>query len=345
MKIFLLSALTLLINTWLFATIITVDNSVPSMGNYSTLQSAYDVATNGDTLYLYPSMTPFTAISMSKKLILIGAGFKAPQAGVKFTKISGTMTMAAGSDGSVINGFGGGFEVIIDANIITIKRNLINNLKILQNHYGNAIIQNYIKSEYSGYNIEIQGQNEVLISNNIIRNYAINQMGPGLFVYSGKGIRANQLPITITIRNNVIDLFLPAGNWGNGYDIAMDLGSSNASVINNIIISGSIYGLMDGYFYNMGWVYPAMPGANFNINNADRTSVFVDFQAEDYHLKPGSPALGAGQNGSDMGAYGGDFPFVDYGYPEIPVIYFLEVPTVGTQQEGLDIRVKARSNN
>ena len=38
--------------------------------------------------------------------------------------------------------------------------------------------------------------------------------------------------------------------------------------------------------------------------------------SEDYHLQAGSPAIGTGTGGDDMGAYGGDYPIVDSEIPD-----------------------------
>jgi len=36
--------------------------------------------------------------------------------------------------------------------------------------------------------------------------------------------------------------------------------------------------------------------------------LFVDKDNDDYHLQAGSPAKNAGDDGNDMGAYGGSYP-------------------------------------
>ena len=91
------------------AEIITVDNKVPSVGQYKTLQEAHDAAKNGDTIYVCPSEALYAAIIVSKKLIIIGTGHSRPGERLSTTSISGTMQFDDGAEGSALKGFGGGF--------------------------------------------------------------------------------------------------------------------------------------------------------------------------------------------------------------------------------------------
>ncbi len=72
-------------------------------------------------------------------------------------------------------------------------------------------------------------------------------------------------------------------------------------------------------------------------------TVFVDYDGWDFHLLSDSPAKGSGQNGVDMGIYGGSTPFVDGGRPGLPLITDIDSDFVGSQQSGLDVTIKAKS--
>ena len=87
-----------------------------------------------------------------------------------------------------------------------------------------------------------------------------------------------------------------------------------------------------------------LPEGNGNLRNVDMSTVFVDHENYDFHLLPGSPAIGAGENGTDMGIYGGDAPYVDGGFPGLPSILQIQAPTAGSQTSGLYISFKAKSN-
>lgn len=332
------------------AAIITVDNKTPSIGNYTTLQAAHDAASAGDTIYVYPSDATYSGITLTKNLTFVGTGFNYPSEGMNTTRLSGTMTFDAGSNGSALKGFGGGFSVDISADNITIERNSIatinvgaNNVTIKankivrivvrENHTGTVIIQNDV---VSGTNVEasinVEISNELLIANNKI----VSTWG-----YYGVGVKANSSTITITLLHNVIK----------SASHPINVSSSNKFIANNIIVrayyQGSAAG--SGYYYNMGFnfVFPEGTGSG-NITNVDMDSVFVDPDNYDFHLLPDSPAIGAGHNGADMGIYGGSTPFMDDyvagSCPGLPSIYYLQSDHVGTKETGLDVTIKAKSN-
>jgi len=300
------------------AAIITVDNKTPSIGDYTTLQAAHDAASDsdGDVIYVYPSDAVYQGITVTKKIRFVGTGFDYPSEEMSTTLIAGTMTFNAGSDGSVLDGFGSSFHVAINANDITIKRNKLSGIDVAENHTGTVILQNYLHHN-GGTAVIVRAFNEVLIANNNL-DY----------------IFANYSSITITILHNVIRT---------GTIYAIQLANADKYIANNIIIGGTCSGTNSGYYHNMS-NSNQLPSGNGNIGNVDMSTVFVDPDNNDLHLLPGSPAIGAGQNGVDMGMYGGDTPYVDGGRPGLPSIFQLESDHVGSQQNGLDVTIKAKSN-
>ena len=89
-----------------------------------------------------------------------------------------------------------------------------------------------------------------------------------------------------------------------------------------------------------------------NLYSIDMTTVFrTDGGTVEkvYQLSAGSPAIGAGiPNGStpvDCGAFGGPNPYKLSGIPAIPAIYELQVPLAASPLTDMLINLKARSNN
>ncbi|MCB9087629.1 MAG: hypothetical protein H6628_04905 [Calditrichae bacterium] len=311
------------------AAIITVDNKYPYAGDYQTLQAAHDAAVAGDTIFVYPSLEPYAGIAVTKQLVFLGVGFDITEVmGEPFTPttlISGVMNFITGSQGSWLVGFDGQFGVTINANYINVKRNSLSYI-YLDNGSGSAIIQNKISGRgdnigYSSYYvIYATGTSSSLISNNII----INPYGSTNYDNAIGGISLS------VIINNVIKA--PA------YSVS---GTSN-EVINNIIIHGYVSS-NNLYRYNMS-NSNQLPANNGNLLYVDMNSVFVDLTVQNFHLSPNSPAADTGENGTDMGIYGGDAPYVDGGFPGLPSILQILAPTVGSQQSGLNIQFKAKSN-
>lgn len=309
------------------ATVITVDNNYPRIGQFATIQEAHDALNSGDTIYVYPSLVNYTAVKTVKKIHFLGAGFQSSQIGLRATLLDGTFEFSAGSDGSSLTGFGGDFNVVVDANNISIARNKLKGIKVNTGHLGTIITQNFIFDTNNNFLIDVESENDVIISNNIIKNHSIWYGPNGNNSNNGKGIRANQTTNTTIILNNVIDLAnLPYSSDA----VAIDIGSSNTAASNNIILIGSIIGTQTEF--------------SNNLINPEIESVFIDFRQNNYKLKSGSPASGTGENGTDMGIYGGATPFVDGGYPDIPVIYFLDVPLNANKKDGINVTIKAKTN-
>lgn len=81
---------------------------------------------------------------------------------------------------------------------------------------------------------------------------------------------------------------------------------------------------------------PTHSAGNGNITTTDTTGVFED----GFALKAGSPAIGAGENGEDLGIFGGPTPFEWGGVPAIPLIEKLDILSANPET-GLSFRVEA----
>ncbi|GAB4372155.1 MAG: hypothetical protein Kow0042_15340 [Calditrichia bacterium] len=86
-----------------------------------------------------------------------------------------------------------------------------------------------------------------------------------------------------------------------------------------------------------------------NQVNVPMNTVFVDSGSVstdgDWQLRSGSPAIGAGLNGEDCGMFGGTTPYILSGIPAIPTIYFFVAPSSASGTQGLQVQIKAKSNN
>jgi hypothetical protein len=328
MKILFFVLIFILLSSFLHATIITVDNKTPSIGNYTNLQEAHDAASIGDTIYVYPSGVAYQAITVTKELTFVGTGFDVDfvGSGNNSTSITGTMTFDPGSEGSKLEGFGQNFYITINADDITIKRNKLIRITITENHTGTTIEQNFFLIISCVYGLILSNNNEALIINNIF----FNNFDQSPYTYGGC-IEASSS--TLTILNNVLrchstrHVFL--------------LSNSNNFIVNNIILSGNMSG--SGYYYNMCNL-DQLPDDGTNIRNVDMSTVFEDYLNYNFNLLAGSPAIGSGMNGVDMGIYGGDTPYIDGGIPGLPSIFQLEADNVVSPETGIDVNIKARSN-
>lgn len=182
-------------STQLHAKILTVAMQSLPIAQYKSLQAAHDAAQNGDTIYLYPGLTSFAGITVSKKIIIIGAGFTKVNDLSDYSKISGTLIFNAGSEGSMISSINGGFTINVNINDIVIQRCKVQDVNISKGVNNIRIINNYIswkvsigEGSFSGIfnniisNIEIWS-GSALIKNNILSNNSyVMQLSSGIDV-------------------------------------------------------------------------------------------------------------------------------------------------------------------
>lgn len=336
----------------LSGTILTVDNKIPSIGQYSTFQAAYNVAMDGDTIYVYPSLSSYTPCTIAKRIHIIGSGLLSNYRddGITNSKFRGAiLAFSAGSEASSIIGMeflGGSFY----SAGLTISNCYSTGIMAIN---GNDVVisNNRIAAVHV-----MDGRTNVTISGNIIDNY-------GYFGYpSSIGIGIGCM---VSVFNNII---IPA-NSSPPYIKAIYVNdSSNAYVLNNVIKvqssslsefslyaqSAAIYArnnILGNLVYSESYEYflyniaetDILPSNNFNTQVGTISDLFVDMANGDFHLAPGSAAIGAGEGGIDCGAYGGIAPFDDYYYlPPLPAIIGLSTPsTIVSPDEPLPVQIRA----
>lgn len=120
--------------------------------------------------------------------------------------------------------------------------------------------------------------------------------------------------------------------------------SYNSIVVNNIILMGDCYVTMELTSNNMGTGRDL--GANtLSTGGASWSDIFVDYQEgraihlNDWHLKEGVVGKNGGNDGTDVGIYGGR-GFNTMGTPPYPRVILKEVPNATDAQGNLKIKVK-----
>lgn len=319
-----------------FATIINVDNDPnrPS-GYYDNLQLAVNNASPGDTLYIYPSNTSYGNVTVDKQLHFFGSGYDGTYGNV--TQISYLYLDTATSPAS--NPSGSSFQGITISritcqkpnisNIVIAGNNLTSYLNLTYNCSGWLITNNYIQSYLNLYN-----NNSIIISNNIFSNYynPIKQSNSSSVVISHNlfmGWRYFEATYNAIISDNI---FMCASN------------ASYYAYMNN-----------NNFMNNLSWLstlnpYNLPPEGNSgsgNISNQDPQFVTAPStptwdMSKDYHLKSTSPGKNAASDGTDIGPYGGNNPFVWGGIFSIPNITQTHITNpVINQSTPINVNVKA----
>jgi len=322
MRTLTLTIVFLAFNLALSAKVIRVNPTPNSGAQYSTLQAAHDATStlNGDTLYLEGSTYGAGGLSLSKKLTIIGNGYflgENPQTQFNLSpsNINGGVYCYTGSEGSSFTGCSFTTGVYI----------YTNNLNFSRNHF------------YTGnYGIYPQANcSDIVIHSNYFNgSYAI------YFPYNHSNILAvnNFFAGYVSTSSNFSGIF--ANNI-----FAYPATIYNSTLVNNIALhSMSMTNCL--YTYNIG-NSTQFGNQNGNQQNVAQTSLFVGASGNStdgqWKLKTGSPAIGAGEGGTDIGIYGGEMPYTLSGMPPIPAIYSLDSQSLPTNT--LNVTIKAKSHN
>lgn len=307
---------------------------------YTTLQAAHDASSAGDIIYLEPSGISYGSLTCVRPLTIIGNGyFLAQNPGLQLDlreSIVGDILFGAGSAGSRITGCTqSGTYLQINANNVVVERNQINNIYLGTNVFtgasssvNNALIrQNYITGS-----ITFSTSGSTTVSSIIVSNNFIN----GGISTSGAYTQLN----SILISNNVIGSF--AGNNGAGLQV------DNAVIKNNVLTyttaSTNFTPRNNAYSYNISG-NAAFGTANGNQQNVAPTNLFVGGTTSTdgaFVLRTGSPAIGTGESGTDVGMFGGVLPYRIAGIPNVPSIYQYNQAVSGNT---LNATISTRSNN
>ncbi len=319
------------INSMISATILTVSNNPTYPAQYSTVQSAIDAASVGDTVYIYPSNYSEN-LFLYKRLVIIGGGIDPRRPNRLTTYIgSGNLNIptAAGS-GSVIMGIYFGNALIIGAT---------------------SPCDNTVISDCRFAGLNVQGNN-TLFENNIVNSYSTFN-GTGLIIQNNSFQQEISLqPGAILIRNNIF-----ASNDANNKAIGNgpSLGPS-VQIQNNIFYknnpTNSLGSTNNCEFKNNIYYLTSAPVPTnvYSSGNINADPLFVDYPAAganfdfnyNYHLQPASPGINYGTDGKDVGMWGGTVP-INAGFePPIPRIYELTVNNASVPPGGtIQLTIKA----
>ncbi|MFC1620552.1 right-handed parallel beta-helix repeat-containing protein, partial [Candidatus Neomarinimicrobiota bacterium] len=306
------------ITTPLFATIWRVDNKAGAAGDFTTLQAAESSieVQDGDTLYVYGSSISYGEVEVHRPLVIIGPGYFLDQNPETQAYPAPAMTdyvyFYSGSKESVITGLSTD-RIYVSADSITIKRMRISSghhqgsIYIVNDYHATTIQQCYITNSYGNSEsrgIWLSGNNtSVIVDNNFIDvNYT-----------TGKSIDSHTSSAPAHISHNVL-----SGNVTVSY----------TTFENNILRDGTA-SLSTTSVRNNICNETQFPATDDNQQNVDMNTVFVGTGSSDgrWQLAAGSPALGAGTEGTDCGMFGGSAPYILSGLPTIPHIYYLTVPS------------------
>ncbi len=365
MKTSITLSILLLLSVAANATIRTVSNNPDRPAQFTQVDAAIAASTAGDTIYVHGSQFTYSDFTVTKKLVLIGAGYNSNNQFNQPTKVNNIYlnrdTGLQNSSGSVLTGF------LITSQIRNNGNPGTDNITLFRNNINNTIyIQNPGLSGIYG--------NNWIIYNNLISS-----------INGGSGGSTSSSSSNITIQNNII------GGSISGFSLSSVLidhnvfhGSDNlstvyyATITNNIFIrtTGTIYttnvnfNTFNNNLSNLTTISTSTPtnsflgGSNSGAGNfvavdplfVNVTNLNTYATTFDYRLQASSTIRNAGTDGTDLGIYGGTRPFPSGGasgsgfdtsaLPPIPQVTEVNILNA-TLQPGtpLNVNVKAKINN
>lgn len=299
--------------------------------------TAYSAAQSGDTLYL--SGGAFTPpATFDKQLTILGAGHYVDSTlATGKTFINGNITLSENADLFYLEGIEltGNFTISNNhsVNNVVVKRCKLNGtfnaLGNLSNPTSNlSLIGNILMNRINIENVQM-----AILSNNIISNTFQNSNGN-------------------LISNNIIMGYI----WGSSMDYLF-VGSNN-TLNNNIIlwegynadVNGSGNAFNNNIYVEPTPNYGAAATSNGNYTGILQADIFVNQigtvfnYAHDYHLQ--APTSYLGTDGSQVGIYGGTFPYKEGAVPLNPHIQLKNIaPTTDANGDlQIQIQVKAQDN-
>ena len=293
----------------------------------NAFKEANNAAANGDTLYL--SGGNFTMPPSFNKILKIYGVGHAEQAttATGSTYINADINLKEGADDFHIEGVNfNSLSIERDKSIknLVVKRcNIRASISITGNT--NPSEDLLVTGSIIHNTINVQNAVRVLLSNNII-NSTINNTHNNI------------------IKNNIFVY----KSTTSGYSI----GGSNNHLSNNIFIRQDSYyrnNICSGdgnQFYNNAFVYgPPNFGTNpVTVDNwfpIDLDVFFIDYAGGDYHLT--EPANYIGEDGTQIGVFGGMYPYKVDGVPVIPYIESATIPHKVDESGKLPVNIKVKA--
>lgn len=334
--------------TDLLAATRTVSNNPARPAQHTTIQAAVNAAVAGDTILVTGSATAYTGFTTLKQLVIIGEGINSPLVTVDGGVYFGRLNSSLSSSGSRLYGvkclsvihlypsFSGaqsGQEILND---IIIERCHLASVYLydVNGTISNITLRNNVMTGgYLFYCTETQ-ISTILLTNNVF--------GPGYAYTANLNMNGNVILRNNIFLNRATDGFVAAAGLvleNNIFYKYEPTGCTNCTFNNNIT-----------YLCNNNTLPPSGSVGSGNIQSADPK--FVNYPAlggvdhsfaHDYGLQAGSPAIGTGTNGTNIGLTGGNSPVNNIQqFPKIPAVTQLTIPVSSVPTGGtLQINLKA----
>ena len=333
----------------MFAKLWTVDNSPGAGADFTSVKTAHDAASSGDSIVVMPSFTMYDAVNINKKLFIYSRGHSSNT--IDKDKRAIINTVVVYKDSVTLQGLYIWGGVGLYANNIKFQNNFTGSIMISGN---NNLIQGNVFNNYNTINFSGNPQNNLVLNNFILFNVqnGSNFNGPSYFFING-GNSSN------LVANNFIGEIISRGSIGSGgFNFFQN---SYVKVYNNILWS-DVPNRKPFDTLNLGSVFEKnltysvknndlkLPGDNYNDilplfeGGYDSINLPIFRENNNLRLKSNSVGKNGGTDSTDVGLYGQGFNFSFEGnVPGVAVFTdFKVLNPVIKRGEILKVRVKAK---
>lgn len=332
------------------ATVRTVNNYITNSAQFSTVQPAITASATNDTIYLHGSPVSYGDFTITKRLVIIGAGYYLSNTINNYTTIVNNITIDTVSVNQALSGltlqglFINGqlsFAGTDRANNVLIDRCKVSTIYITGSNW-------IIKNSFGNPSFPISSiSSNVLISNNIFQTLSISN-GSSLINYAA-GVKVSN--------NELGGLYI-----GFGFYILF---------VNNIVKNYTVgsYSINNTFSRNITFT-DGGPSINFpptnntgsgNFNNINplyinyscpwpNTHYSGDLISYDFNYQTGSVAINGGTDSTNIGISGGPYPTLTTkifdGRTKIPLVTDVNIENAYVKPgQSIQIHFKARKNN
>ncbi|TAL57184.1 MAG: hypothetical protein EPN85_14475 [Bacteroidetes bacterium] len=320
-------------------TVVTLHHNGTTTPFYSNsgFVDAYTASVAGDTIIL-PGGNFNPPASIDKRLTIIGTGHypdSTGATGVSF--VTTTITLSGSADSSCIEGLyiNGSLNFTADQAVdyVLIKKNFINGSINFSGSRTTPCIHATLINNIVAGSLNTDNANTLNFSNNIVN---------GGVRYLNNGV----------VQNNVFLNY--DGNWGWNEDFVFYY-SDQSLIQNNIIIHSNVIfrgGAVNNTVSNNLFIYTPSLGSGVisgNYFNVPQASIFTSQTGNsfnythNYHLQ--SPGTYLGTDGTQVGIYGGYYPYKEAAVPGNPHIQTKTIAPTTTPAGDLNINIKVKAQD